>query len=202
MHVIIGLLVLSLPGCVRRRMTVRSNPPGAKVYVDDQEIGNTPVSVNFTYYAARKITLIKDGYRTETHYERFLPPWYEVPPLDLVSENLYPREIRDERVVDFQLLPQEIVRPEELLGRAEGLRDNARAGTISPLLPGQGPPTFVPPENLPPPVGVPGQGLPENSPLPYPALPPPAATSRRTIPIAPTTGSASRNLFGPDGSLR
>ena len=33
-----------LPGCVRRRMTVRSNPPGAVVFVDDQEIGTTPAS--------------------------------------------------------------------------------------------------------------------------------------------------------------
>ena len=29
-------------GCVERRMTIRSNPPGALVYVDDYEIGITP----------------------------------------------------------------------------------------------------------------------------------------------------------------
>ena len=28
-----------LPGCVRRRLTIRSSPPGALVYIDDQEIG-------------------------------------------------------------------------------------------------------------------------------------------------------------------
>ena len=31
-------------GCVRRRLTVRSNPPGALVYIDDRPIGKTPVS--------------------------------------------------------------------------------------------------------------------------------------------------------------
>ena len=34
-------------GCVQRRMTVRSNPPGALVYVDDYQIGTTPVSVEW-----------------------------------------------------------------------------------------------------------------------------------------------------------
>jgi hypothetical protein len=159
-------------GCVRRRLTIRTNPPGAKVYVDEQEIGTSPVSTNFTYYASRKITLIKDGYRTETTYHRVLPTWYEIPPLDFFSENIYPRELRDERVVDFQLVPQENVQPQVLLSRAEALRENARAGTISPLLPGKGNPLL--PEELPPPVGLPGQGLPDNAPLPYP-LPPPAS---------------------------
>src|SRR5687768_13584388 len=43
----LAMLVACESGCVRRRMTVRSNPPGAKVYVDDIEIGTTPVSTNF-----------------------------------------------------------------------------------------------------------------------------------------------------------
>src|SRR5947209_930573 len=69
-------------GCVRRRMTVRTNPPGAQVFVDDQEIGTTPCSASYVYYGTRKITLMKDGYRTETVYQKFYPPWYQVPPLD------------------------------------------------------------------------------------------------------------------------
>jgi hypothetical protein len=163
------VMLLGTTGCVRRRMTVRSNPPGARVYVDDIEIGTTPVSTYFTYYAARKITLIKDGYRTETTYHRILPPWYEIPPLDFVSDNFVPYEVRDERVVDFQLVPQENVPLDELLGRAENLRQNARQGTITPLIPGQGGPPQ--PETLPPTqpnIGLPGQGLPDNAPLPYP----------------------------------
>src|SRR5687767_2042073 len=53
-------------GCVRRRLTVRTNPPGAQVFVDDQEIGVTPCSASFIYYGTRKITVMKDGYKTET----------------------------------------------------------------------------------------------------------------------------------------
>jgi hypothetical protein len=75
-------------------------------------------------------------------------------------------------VVDFQLVPQENVPLDELLGRAENLRQNARQGTITPLIPGQGgPPEYEPLPAVRPNVGMPGQGLPDNAPLPYP-LPP------------------------------
>ena len=84
-------------------MTVRTNPPGALLYVDDYEIGTTPVSANFTYYGTRKIRLVKDGYETLTVMQWIPPPWYEFPPLDFVSENFVPGQIYDQRTLDFQL---------------------------------------------------------------------------------------------------
>jgi len=114
-------------------MTIRSNPPGALVFVDDTEIGRTPVSTGFTYYGARKIQLIKDGYETLTVKQPFPPPWYEIPPLDFVSENLWPFETRNEHLVNFQLQPQQIVQNDRLLERAEDLRTRARYGYAVPL---------------------------------------------------------------------
>src|SRR5438876_10744131 len=93
----VAALCLSPTGCLRRRLTVRSNPPGAQVFVDDQEIGTTPCSASFVYYGKRKVTLMKDGYRTETVFQRINPPWYELPPLDFLSEDVVPTELRDER---------------------------------------------------------------------------------------------------------
>jgi hypothetical protein len=173
--VLIALAALSVlsTGCVRRRLTVRTFPPGAQVFVDDQEIGTTPCSASFVYYGTRKITIMKDGYRTETLFQTLNPPWYQIPPLDFVTENLVPREIRDERVVDLQLVPQESVSQEKLVERAQVLRDSATAGFVTPLL------------NLPPgseavraqeaKLGVPGDGLPGGQPLPYDPLPAPGA---------------------------
>ena len=112
-------------GCVRRRLTVRTQPPGAQVFVDDQEIGTTPCSSSFVYYGTRKVTLIKDGYRTETIYQKLNPPWYQIPPLDFASDNLLIRELRDERIVDVQMVPQEIVPQARLLERANALRNGA-----------------------------------------------------------------------------
>src|SRR5437773_3184640 len=96
-------------GCVRRRLTIRTSPPGAQVYVDNQEIGTTPCSASFIYYGTRNITVMKSGYRTEKVFQPINPPWYEISPVDFVSENLVPMELRDERVVDIQLVPEEVV---------------------------------------------------------------------------------------------
>jgi hypothetical protein len=115
-------------GCVRRRLTIRSNPPGAMAYVDKQPIGVTPVSTRFTYYATREIQLVKDGYETVTEKYRLWPAWYEIPPLDFFSENLWPWELRDERMVDIQLVPQQVVPTTTVVQRGEQLRAGAQQG--------------------------------------------------------------------------
>ena len=150
-----------LTGCVQRRMTIRSNPPGALVYVDDYQVGTTPVSTDFVYYGTRKIRLIKDGYETLTVRQPFPVPWYQVFPLDFVTETVWPWEIRDERVVDLAMVPAGQVPAEAVVGRAELARRSA----------GSGPPLPVAPVTVPPPAAT-------VSPLPSP--PPPAAP-----PLAP-----------------
>ena len=170
----VGVLVCSL-GAVRRRITIRSNPPGALVFIDDQEIGFTPISTAYTYYGTRKIQLIKDGFETLTVKQTFSPPWYQVPPIDFVSENLWPRELRDERVLEFQLIPQQIVPTDKLLERAESLRGNARQGQITPLVNPQmivPPPTFAP--QAAPGPALPNSGAPAGSSVvPLPLVVPP-----------------------------
>lgn len=109
-------------GCVQRRLTIRTDPPGAMAYVDGYPIGTTPISTDFIYYGAREIRLVKDGYETVVAKQRFWPPWYEIPPLDFISENLVPGELRDQRTLEFRLQPQRITPPEQLVDRAERLR--------------------------------------------------------------------------------
>lgn len=159
--------ILPASGCVRRRLTVRSFPPGAQVFVDDQDIGSTPCSSAFVYYGSRKIMLVKDGYRTETFYQPINAPWYQIPPLDFISENLTFSETRDERVIDVRLTPQENVSPQDLLNRAGALRENSRLGIIT------APPKTPPGANLPPEpnFNLPGQGLPGGKPILYPGGP-------------------------------
>jgi hypothetical protein len=165
-----GLALLTC-GCVRRRLTVRSDPPGALVYVDDQEIGTTPVSTPFTYYGTRKFRLVKDGYETVTIRQRFQRPWYQWPVVEFVAENLVPREIRDERMVDFQLQPQRIVPMEELLDRADELRTGTReTQPVSPSLPAV-PESGTPVPGSPEPIlPAPARG-PAPEPLPGPGVP-------------------------------
>ncbi|WP_231602674.1 PEGA domain-containing protein [Neorhodopirellula pilleata] len=121
--VIIALAMCS--GCVRRRMTVRTSPPGATVSVDNQLIGTSPAATSFVYYGTRELRIEKDGYRTETIRRKIKPPWYQLPVLDFVSETLWPGEIRDERIIDVELVPQAIEPTGNVLGRAEMLRSQA-----------------------------------------------------------------------------
>ncbi len=149
-------------GCVQRRLTIRTDPPGAMAYVDGYPIGTTPISTDFIYYGTREIRLVKDGYETVVVKQRFWPPWYEIPPLDFISENLVPGEFRDHRTLEFRLQPQRITPPEQLVDRAERLRrgeiflpsgtPGVPAGGI--LLPG--PPSGGVPLRLNPPGGAGG----------------------------------------------
>jgi hypothetical protein len=138
---LVAILVLTPGGCVRRRLNVHSNPPGALVYVDNQQIGNTPCSVDFTYYGTREIRLVKPGFETLTVNQPIPTPWYEIPPLDFFSENLAMTKIRDNRTVSFNLAPQLIVPNEQLLDRANQLRQDtqqypvAPAGMVTPMAP-------------------------------------------------------------------
>ncbi len=162
------VLCASQSGCVQRRLTVRTNPPGALLYVDDYPIGTTPCSTNFIYYGTRKIRLVKDGYETLTVMQSIPAPWYEYTPCDFVAENFVPGQIHDQRTLDFQLRPQIVVPSEQLLLRAEGLRRGVHTatGTAPQLSPGglRGPtvigPTAPPPggpEPIPTPQGIGGQ---------------------------------------------
>jgi hypothetical protein len=145
-------------GCVQRRMTIRSNPPGALVYVDDYQLGATPVSHDFVYYGTRRIRLVKDGYETLTVRQPFPLPWYQYFPLDFVTENLLPWEIRDERVVDLAMQPAGVTPPESVVARAEQAR--LSAGSLPPA---PAPQVATP---LPQPLA------PQPIPAPPPAMPP------------------------------
>ncbi|MEY3206615.1 MAG: hypothetical protein RLZZ21_2946 [Planctomycetota bacterium] len=143
-------------GCVQRRMTIRSNPPGALVYVDDYQLGTAPVSHDFVYYGTRKIRLVKDGYETLTVRQPFPLPWYQYFPLDFVTENLLPWEIRDERVVDLAMQPAGVTPPESVVARAEQAR--LSAGSL-PAAPAPQVVTPLPQAVAPQPIPAPFQGL-------------------------------------------
>ena len=147
-----------LSGCVQRRLTIASNPPGAVVKVDDVEIGRTPVSTGFTYYGTRKIQLAKAGYETLTVLQPVPAPWYQWPGIDFVSEHFAPGKIQDDRLFNYDLEPAQIVPTDQLLQRAEELRRQSDipatvAPSVEPL------PSPATPD-IPSPQPVPGSRFP------------------------------------------
>jgi hypothetical protein len=122
----LALCVLSTQtGCVKRRYTIRTDPPGALVYVNGEEVGTTPVSRSYTYYADREITLVADGYKTQTVIQPVKAPWWDNSLTDFVSENLLPVTLRDEREFTYRMEPERNAPPENVIAQAQVLRQEA-----------------------------------------------------------------------------
>ena len=113
-----------------RRMTIRTDPPGALVLVNGREIGYSPAAMDFTYYGTYEVTLIKDGYETETVLQRVNPPWYQYPGIDFFADNLSPVKITNRHEFAYPLRPQNIAAEptDHLLDRAKSLRGEAQVG--------------------------------------------------------------------------
>ena len=118
-----------LTGCnaVKRRLTITSEPSGALVYLNDKEIGRTPISQNFTYSGSYKIRCLKEGYEMEETYYKAGTPWYLYPGIDFISENFVPGEIRDEQRCHVNLTPKRQVPELEIMEAANKLREEAHS---------------------------------------------------------------------------
>jgi hypothetical protein len=92
-------------GCVERILLVRSDPPAAEVFVDGEELGETPLEHRFGAYGTFEVVLRRSGFYSKRVACAVEPPWYEVFPLDFVSEILVPWPIRDLHEVDAVLEP-------------------------------------------------------------------------------------------------
>ncbi len=121
---------LACAGCVRRTITVTSNPPGARVWINDVEVGKTPVEASFTYYGVYDVRLMLDGYQPVSTSRDATQPWWENPPMDLVAE-AWPGRIRSDVRWHFLLAPASRtgeltpVQERTLMERAKSFRGRA-----------------------------------------------------------------------------
>jgi hypothetical protein len=113
-------------GCVERRYTVRTDPPGAIVIVNGEDIGPSPASKSFVFYGDREITLMLDGYETKTVMQPIKAPWWDNLLTEFFTENLVPVSLRDEREFKYQMTPAQSPPQAELRDRAEALRSESR----------------------------------------------------------------------------
>jgi hypothetical protein len=124
-----GLLCVAMgcamgAGCVERSIDVTSNPPGALVTANDQEIGRTPFSRQFTWYGTYEVQVRKDGYQTFKAETPVIAPWWQWIGFDLIAEIL-PVRLEDHHEISYTLKPfsDEHSDPESLVQRAQGLRE-------------------------------------------------------------------------------
>lgn len=122
----VATVVLSMCcGCVERRYTIRTDPPGAQVIVNGENIGPSPASRNYYYYGDREVTLVANGYETKTIIQPMDAPWWDNYLTEFFSENLVPYVIRDDREYSYKMEPARTPTQEEIQGRAEALRSEA-----------------------------------------------------------------------------
>ena len=116
---IAGVLV---PGCVERKLTINTQPQGALVVLNDEEIGESPVTVNFDWYGYYSVRLSKEGFETLNTPQDLKGPWYDTFPFDFLAQIVYPGRIVSSYEWSFELSPQKQPAPEELIQKAEELK--------------------------------------------------------------------------------
>ncbi len=115
----------TLTGCVRRSLTISTEPPGALVFLNDQEIGHSTVTTDFLWYGDYDVIIRKKGYATLATHWNIEPPWYQIIPLDFFAEVLCPGHLHDQHTKHFELEPAATPTQEELIKRAAEARKRA-----------------------------------------------------------------------------
>ena len=129
---ILSLLVVMLgvhTGCVQRTIRVTSEPTGAIVWLNHQEVGRTPVDVGFVHYGDYDVRLEKAGYEPLVTNARVRAPLWDLPGPDLVAE-LIPVPMRSTVHVHFDLVPSrhpDYSDRDGLIERASALRGRTEA---------------------------------------------------------------------------
>lgn len=121
---IAGLVVsVFLSGCVERKLTINTEPQGALVMLNDEEIGESPVTVSFSWYGDYYVRLSKEGYQTLDTHRELEGPWYDDFPFDFFAQILSSERIVDSYEWTFELSPRQPVSADELIGRARQIEE-------------------------------------------------------------------------------
>jgi hypothetical protein len=97
-------LTMAAQGCVRRVIDITSDPPGARVWVNDREAGRTPCSVEFTHYGRYDVRLRREGFEPVAGWGDADEPVWDFVGCDLVSE-VVPARFTSRVQWHFTLIP-------------------------------------------------------------------------------------------------
>ena len=112
-----------LSGCVERQLTINTQPQGAIVVLNDEEIGISPVTVNFNWYGDYNVRIQKEGFETLKTHRKLKGPWYDSFPFDFVAQILWPKTITNSYDWTFQLSPLTLPTREQLIKNAQNLKE-------------------------------------------------------------------------------
>lgn len=117
--------VLLLGGCVERQLTINTNPQGAVVTLNDEEIGTSPVTVSFNWYGDYYVRATKEGYDTLNTHRNLKAPLRDYFPFDFFAQVLSAEQIIDSYEWTFELEPRKQIDREGLIESAQQLKTQA-----------------------------------------------------------------------------
>ncbi len=89
-------------GCIERTVHITSEPPGAMVWVNDVEVGRTPVEVEYEWEGAYDVRVMLEGYESVWEKREAKGAAHDIPGVDLVATVL-PARFRSESRWHFEL---------------------------------------------------------------------------------------------------
>lgn len=98
----VGLVCASMGGCIERTIHITSEPVGAMVWVNDVEVGRTPVEVEYEWEGAYDVRVMLEGYEAVWEKRRVKGAAHDLPGVDLVA-TLAPGKFRSETRWHFEL---------------------------------------------------------------------------------------------------
>lgn len=120
---VISLVAVTiLSGCVERKLTINTEPQGAMVLLNDEEIGDSPVTVSFEWYGDYNVAIRKEGFETLKTHRKLKAPLHDGFPFDFFANTLNPDRIVDEYEWTFELEPKKEISRKELIHNAEELK--------------------------------------------------------------------------------
>jgi hypothetical protein len=122
------LAAIALCGCgsVQKELTIETEPAGAVVLLNDEEVGTSPVTASFNWYGDYRISISQEGYETLNTHRELKAPWYDHFPFDL-ARMLWPARTTDRYQWSFQLKEATPPTREQLIKAATELRQDHAA---------------------------------------------------------------------------
>ena len=120
MRFVLCLLFIMPLGCVKRTLSITSSPPNALVWVNDREVGRTPLEIDFLYYGNYDVRIEHSQTESVMTSRNINAPWWDAPFVDIAAEVL-PVELNSTPSWHFDLQVRND-NLEKLVGRANDFR--------------------------------------------------------------------------------
>ncbi|MDG2423392.1 MAG: PEGA domain-containing protein [Phycisphaerales bacterium] len=121
--ILLGTMLVASSGCIRRKLSITTAPSGALVWVNDREVGRTPLTVDFTHYGTYDVRIEREGMEPVMTSQKASAPLWDLPGPDLVVE-VMPFQANSEIKWHFDLEPRDESH-EALVERARAFRTEA-----------------------------------------------------------------------------